>query len=262
MFSQFFKGLGTYSLTFKALSRYKLWHWVILPGLLSLLIGSTMIYFGITKADDLAHWMIQIWPFEFGEETVELIMAILSGMIMVILVLLTIKYLVIVLASPFMGILSEQLEARLTGKATPEVSFGQMLQDILRGLRLALRNIVRELFYTLLLTLTGLIIPVIGQIISGILIFLVQAYFAGFGNLDFTLERRRYNMKQSVDFANSYRWLATGNGTGFLLILFIPILGLVLAPGLGTAAATIDGIEVLDQAKYRQRLKVSLNEGA
>ncbi|MEM9985781.1 MAG: EI24 domain-containing protein [Bacteroidota bacterium] len=258
MFGQFFKGLGTYSLTFKALSQYKLWHWVILPGLLSLLFGGAMIYFGITKADDLAHWMIQIWPFEIGKEVMELVLAILSGMIVIILVLLTIKYVVIVLASPFMGTLSEQLEARLTGKPTPAVSFGQMLKDILRGLRLALRNIVRELFYTLLLTLAGLVVPVIGQIISGVLIFMVQGYFAGFGNLDFTLERRRYSIKQSVDFANSYRWLATGNGIGFLLILLIPVAGLVLAPGLGTAAATIDGVEVLDQAKYRQRLKASL----
>ncbi len=255
MFGQFFRGIGTYFLTFDILSRYKLWSWVILPGLLSLLLGGATIWAGLSVIDEAADWVISIWPYDWGTEVVEWASMILVGMLVVILVLLVIKYLVIVLAAPFVGILSEKVEARLTGKPVPEASFGQVLKDILRGLRLALRNIVREILYTLVITVLGLLVPIVGQILSAILIFFIQAYYAGFGNVDPTLERRRYNLKESVNFASSYRWLMVGNGAGFLLLLLVPVLGLVLAPGLGTVAATIDGIEVIDKVKYRQRIE-------
>lgn len=260
MFDRMLKGIRSYSLALQLVSRYNLWFWVILPGLLALAIGGVVIAWGISAIDPLSTWMASIWSFEWPEwlhwlkTAIEMGTEILAGMIIVILVLYSIKYLAIVLGAPFMGILSERVEARLTGQPVPEASFSQILKDILRGLRLAVRNIVKELFYTLLLTIGGLFIPVVGQIVSAVLIFLIQAYYAGFGNMDFTLERRRYNLKESVNFANSYRWLAVGNGTGFLLLLLIPVVGMVLAPGLGCVAATADTIEAMDDKAYRRRL--------
>ena len=84
---------------------------------------------------------------------------------------------------------------------------------------------------------------------------MIQAYYAGFGNADFTLERRRYKVNDSVRFMRQNRALALGNGAGFLLLLLIPVVGLVLAPGLGAVAATIDSVEAIDQTSYRSRLR-------
>ena len=154
-----------------------------------------------------------------------------------------------------MGVLSEKIEAKITGKPAPEVSVGEMFLDLIRGLRIAIRNIIREVLYTLTITLLGLLIPGLGQVVSGGLIFMIQAYYAGFGNADFTLERRRYKVNDSVRFMRQNRALALGNGAGFLLLLLIPVAGLVLAPGLGAVAATIDSVEAIDQTSYRSRLR-------
>jgi len=245
MIGQIFKGLSTYGKAVDLLSRYKLWRFVILPGIVSLLIGGFFIAGAISGADDLAAWMVQIWPFDWGSETVASIMTFVAAVLMVVAVLFSIKYIVMVVVSPFMGTLSEQIEARLTGQEPPKVSFTQMMTDIARGIRLSLRNIWRELLLTLVITLAGMFIPVIGQIASTILIFLVQSFYAGCGNIDSLLERHRFKVKDSVTFAKRNRGLMVGNGAGFVLLLFIPVLGLLLAPGLGTAAATISGVDVL-----------------
>jgi CysZ protein len=108
-----------------------------------------------------------------------------------------------------------------------------MLKDLIRGLRLAIRNIIRELFFTILLFLVGLI-PLFSPFVS-IAIFILQAYYAGFGNMDFTLERH-FNVKGSVRFVRQHRGIAIGNGAFFLLLLFTGF-GFLVALPLGAVAA-------------------------
>ena len=73
------------------------------------------------------------------------------------------------------------------------------------------------------------------------MIFLVQSYYAGFGNFDYYLERRA-TVKESVRYIRQKRGLVIGNGAGFMLLLLIPVLGLFLAPVMSTIAATKSAI--------------------
>jgi CysZ protein len=70
----------------------------------------------------------------------------------------------------------------------------------------------------------------------------VQAYYAGYGNLDYFMDRR-YTVKESINFIGNNKGVALGNGIGFLLLLAVPLIGVFLAPTLGVAAATLSGIE-------------------
>ena len=134
--------------------------------------------------------------------------------------------------SPF----SERIEEMITGEYL-KASFSptQFFKDLWRAARLNARNIIRELLLTLALFLLSLI-PIFSPFTS-VLIFLLGAYYGGFGNMDFTMERH-YNYRESVSFVHRNRGIALGNGIVFMLIFLIPVVGIFIALPLATAAAT------------------------
>ena len=105
---------------------------------------------------------------------------------------------------------------------------------------------MRELILTIPILLIGLI-PVIG-LFSTVLLFLMQAYFAGFGNMDYTLERH-FSYKESVLFVKRNRGIATGNGIVFMLFLLIPFIGVILVLPFSVTAATLETIKLIEEKK-------------
>ena len=107
-----------------------------------------------------------------------------------------------------------------------------------------------ELVLTIPILLLGLL-PVIG-IFSTVLLFLVQAYYAGFGNMDYTLERH-FNYKDSLNFVRKHRGIAIGNGIVFMLFLLIPVIGIILVLPLSVTAASTKTIGLLNtQNVYKE----------
>jgi len=168
-------------------------------------------------------------------------MNVTAGGLVIILGFILYKYLLLICISPFMGPLSARVEEIITGEPTSsKFSIKQTSYEIIRGIRVSLRNVVRELGLTLLLLILGLI-PIFTVFVTP-LIFVVQSYYAGFGNFDYFLERRA-NLRESVRYIRQHRGLAIGNGAGFMLLLLVPVLGLFLAPVMATVAATISALE-------------------
>jgi CysZ protein len=250
MIASVFRSFRSYTQAFKLISKLGLWGYALVPAIISLLLAVGIFSTAFGLSDDIGAWLIQWYPWEKGAETVETIVSVAGGLIIVVLGLLVYKNLIVVLAGPFMSPLSEKVEKYLTGNHTKtRMTLTGMVSDLLRGLRIALRNIAWELFITVCLLLLGLF-PVFAPFTT-IAIFLVQAYYAGFGNFDFYLERH-FKVSESVRFMKSNRWSAVGNGMVFLGLLFT-IVGVLVAPVLGTIAATIEGVEKLHGRK------VSLN---
>jgi CysZ protein len=103
-----------------------------------------------------------------------------------------------------------------------------------------------EILLTIPILLIGLI-PVVG-LVSTILLFLIQAYYAGFGNMDYTLERH-FKYVESVSFVKKNKGIAIGNGIVFMLFLFIPVIGVILVLPLSVTAATMKTVELLKAEK-------------
>jgi CysZ protein len=104
------------------------------------------------------------------------------------------------------------------------------------------------------LWLTGIIliislIPVIGWFTS-LLLFFIQAYYAGFGNMDYTLERH-FKYKESVAFVKTHKGIAIGNGIVFMLFLLIPVIGVILVLPLSVTAASTETIRLLNAQNYQ-----------
>jgi CysZ protein len=247
MITGFIQGFTAYFDAIRLASRYNLWGYVLAPGLVSLLLGAGIFYGAWTASDDIAQWLIDFYPFGWGKNALETIVQIFGGIFVLAIGLLVFKHLVLAVSSPFMSFLSEKIEKNLRGhhQQVP-FSVSKALRDLARGLTLALRNIIRELFFTLLLFLLGILVPFLSPLIA-FAVFGIQAYYAGFGNLDFTLERHR-DVRGSIAFARANRGLCIGNGTAFLLLLF-SIVGFLFALPLGTIAATKEAVRRL-QADY------------
>ena len=90
-------------------------------------------------------------------------------------------------------------------------------------------------------------IPVVG-IIATILIFVIQAYYVGFGNMDYTMERH-FGYKESIQFVRKHRGLAIGNGAVFVLMLFIPIIGFIITLPISVVAASTETVKILEEKK-------------
>lgn len=192
-------------------------------------------------SDNLGSYLGSVWPWVWGMETFQTVSEILGGIGIVLLGLILYKYIVLAFSAPFMSPVSEKIEAALTGNPVEKNKSGFFTQ-LWRGMRINLRNFIMEILLSIPILLLG-IVPVIG-IIAAPLLFLVQAYYAGFGNMDYTLERY-YNYKKSITFIRAHRGIAMGNGTLFILLLFIPVIGVLIVLPFSVTAASVSTLQIL-----------------
>lgn len=232
-----------YGKALSAIPKMKLWKYVFIPVIISILTGGFIFLGAFKAAGALDGFLLNKYPFEFGRSVFEKIVHFSGSLVVVSVGFILYKNMIMVFSSPFMSILSEKVEKAMTGETNFRVSKGRFIADLIRGLRIALRNIFRELSITVFLLLIGLIPGV--SFISAPLIFLVQGYYAGFGNMDFTLERHM-GYKESIHFVKRNRGIAIGNGVVFLGLLFLGI-GFLIAPSLGTIASTMGTVKRLNE---------------
>ena len=243
MLRNFIEGITSYGEAIKHVNRHGLWNYILLPGLLSILLGLGIFGLAWSFSDNVGGLIDNLWVWDWGSNVAAKISQVFGGLLVFLLGMIVFKQLVMVVSAPLMSSLSEKVERQLLGKETSSgFSIGGIISDIVRGLKIALRNIFRELGATLLLLLLSLI-PIFAPF-TAILIFLVQAFYAGFGNLDFTLERH-FRFRESVNFVNRNRWLAIGNGAVFMFLLYT-FIGFLFALPLGTVAATIAATKRLE----------------
>ncbi|WP_422106744.1 EI24 domain-containing protein [Winogradskyella sp.] len=242
MIRDIFRGLQVYSGAYALISKLKLWKYFVIPIIISLVVFLLIFVSAYGLSDNLGEWIAQIWIWEFGKATFTAISTFISGIIIFAIGLIMYKHIIMALSSPFMSPVSEKIEAYFTGKPAQNYVNTNFSKQLVRGIRIGLRNLVKELLYTLPILLLKFI-PVV-NIFSTALLFLVQAYYAGFANMDYTLERH-FKYKESVAFIRQHRGLAIGNGIGFLLMLLIPVVGVILVLPLSVTSASVIAVDLL-----------------
>lgn len=249
MFKNIIKGIRAYGGTFSLIRKLGLWKYFAVPMCISLI---TAVLIGIAAygfSDNIGGLIAKAWIWEWGAETFRTIGEILGAIIIIAFGLILYKHIVMALSAPFMGPVSEKIEKHLTGRTSnePRSSF---VAQLVRGIQINGRNLIMELFLTIPIIIIGFI-PVIG-FISSILLFLVQSYYAGFGNMDYTLERHlKYG--DSIRFVSNHRGLAIGNGMVFMLLLLLPVIGIILVLPLSVTAATTETVRIISPSQNSQR---------
>ncbi len=244
MLKEIVTAIQAYFQTHRFINKHRLWKWIIIPGLLYMLLFCAGIYFFWTSSTAAIEWMfvktgVRGWMDKMNEGWLSFLL--IFGRIMIHLVFLMFyfslfKYMFLILGSPLFAYLSEKTEAILEGKDFP-FSFTQLLKDILRGIRIALRNMLWQTVYAVSIFILAFI-PVVGWI-TPLISLLVECYYLGFSMLDYSCERHKLSTSQSIGFIGKHKGLAIGNGLVFLLMHLIPFLGWLLAPSYAVIAATI-----------------------
>ncbi len=164
----------------------------------------------------------------------------LAGMMLWLLLMLfyfsLFKYLWLIIGSPVFAYLSEKTEAIIEEKDYP-FSFTQLLKDMIRGIGIALRNTLWQTVYTVSILLLS-IIPIIGWI-TPVFAILIECYYYGFSMVDYSCERNKLTVAESINFISARKGLAIGNGLIFYLMHLVPIIGWVFAPAYAVIAATL-----------------------
>ena len=244
MFKNILKGLEAYSGTFALISKLKLWKYFAIPIVISIVTALTIGVSAYGLSDNIGRFISSIWPWDFGKETFTSISTFIGAIVIIAIGLILYKHIIMALSAPFMSPVSEEIETHLTGIEKHQhrnTTFGQQLW---RGIRINLRNLGKELLITIPILMLKFI-PVI-NIFSTVLLFLVQAYYAGFGNMDYTLERH-FKYGESVQFVRKYRGIAIGNGIVFILLLLVPIIGIILVLPLSVTAASLKTVTLLKE---------------
>jgi CysZ protein len=226
------------------IKKHRLWKWIIIPGVIYTLLFIVGMYFFWSSSGQVVSYFtrtsgLDSWIHQQRSQILSFVF--MMGFMMIRLVMMLFyfslfKYLFLILGSPLFAYLSEKTESIIEGKDFP-FSFPQLMKDVARGVKLALRNTLWQTVYFVFLLLLSFI-PVVGWVVPVMTLF-VECYYYGFSMLDYSCERHKLSPSESIAFISKRKGLAIGNGMVFYGMHIVPVLGWVLAPAYAVVAATI-----------------------
>ena len=245
--------IQSYFAAHQFIKKHGLWKWIMIPGIIYCILFIAGLYlFGISSVQAIEFILqksgIKAWLEAMHDGWLNLLVIVGQGIIMAVLFLYyfsLFKFLFLIIGSPIFAYLSERTESILEGKDFP-FSFSQLLKDIWRGSKIALRNLLWQTVYVLTILILSFI-PVVGWI-APLIALLTECYYFGFSMLDYSSERNKLSPTQSIEFISRHKGLAIGNGLVFYLIHLVPLLGWLVAPSYAVIAATLS----LHKAKEKQ----------
>jgi CysZ protein len=237
----------SYLKAFHLMNKHKLWGLVIMSGLVYLFVISLGIYGVWSGMSTLSDWI-----FDFGivkkldgYKALHFLFKILTAGIFIISFFVyfsLFKFVLLTIASPLYAYISEKTASILTGKEY-EFNLQQFLIDIARGIKMSLKNLLKQTFLTIIILLLGFI-PIVG-LLSAIILIFIDSYYYGFSMLDYNCERNKWSVAQSAQYISNRKGLAIGNGLVFYGLFLIPVVGIVFGAPLSAMAAVISMKEEL-----------------
>lgn len=244
MLKEIFISIQSYYAAHQFIKKHCLWKWIMIPGIVYCLLFIAGLYlFGVSSVNAIEFILlksgIKAWLESMQDSWLNLLVIVGQGIIMAVLFLYyfsLFKFLFLIIGSPVFAYLSERTESILEGRNFP-FSYPQLLKDMWRGSKIALRNLLWQTVYVLTILILSFL-PVVGWI-APLIALLTECYFFGFSMLDYSSERNKLSPSQSIEFISRHKGLAIGNGLVFYLIHLIPVLGWLVAPSYAVIAATL-----------------------
>jgi len=247
----FWAGFSDYFGAGKVILQGRLWRWLIVPGILSLLYFPGMIWAGWNYLDDGAAYLRDNWlPGFLSHAAFVWIITIAISIGLAYVGFIIYRNVIMICYAPVLSYVSERVEAVLTNRsaATTQASIWAGAKRAVGMSALSLGLAVMSLFGCLLL----LLIPLVGSLLMAVLLPASQMFLAGHGFVDPTLERKGHSVRESFRFALTNKLRLIGCGCGFTLLTMIPVVGWFIAPGWGIVAGTRTALAMLKEERNRQ----------
>lgn len=246
------KGINTHVKAIEFIAKHNLWHYFLYPLFIMILLWLG----GFWSITQLSGWLVDYaveWIGLDGNEegwlgwlqsAATIIISLVLKIVFLLFLSSYLKYIVLIICSPILALLSERIDEIISGKKYP-FNFNQFLHDMLRGCLVSLRNLALETLIIFGFMIFALI-PILGWIVGWISVPFLYAlawYFMGFAMMDYTYERQRLTIGQGARFTRRHKGIAIGNGFIFSMILLVPFAGICIAPILSVVAATLAVLE-------------------
>ncbi len=224
--------------------KHRLWKWILIPGLIYTILFMIGIYLFWKSSNSAIEFFllkihVKVWLDKMQDSW--LYWFFIIGQVILRLVLLLFyfslfKYLFLIIGSPVFAYLSEKTESIIEEKEFP-FSLRQLLIDIVRAVKIALRNMLWQTVYVITILLLSFI-PLFGWVAPLVALF-VECYYLGFSMLDYSCERNKMSTQQSILFISRHKGLAIGNGMVFYIMHLVPVIGWIFSPSYAVIAATL-----------------------
>lgn len=233
MLNQLKIGFSAYSKALHFMQENNLRRYFLFPLLLNVLIW--VIGFSISGAmvDSITESLLSLFGLSEDGENFGFLSSVFWWLVLILLKIMMFFILhfigggiVLMLLSPVLAYLSEKTDQILTGKDYP-FDTKQFIKDIVRGVLIAMRNTVLQGGFMIFFLLLGFV-PIIGWLLPFVL-FGVSAYFYGFSFMDYTCERKKMSIKESIRFIRLNKGIAISNGAIYSLTLMIPYIGTMIS---------------------------------
>ena len=224
--------------------KHRLWKWILIPGLIYTILFIAGFYLFWTSSNAFIEFIMvktgaRGWLDRMHDNWLNyffIVGQVILQLVMVLFYFSLFKFLFLIIGSPVFAYLSEKTESIIAGKDFP-FNLKQLLSDVLRGIKIALRNIVWQSVYLITILIFSFI-PIIGWIAPLIALF-VECYYFGFSMLDYSSERNKLSYQQSIAFIGHHKGLAIGNGMVYYIMHLVPVIGWLFAPSYAVIAATL-----------------------
>ena len=265
-------GLSAYKEAHAFIKQNNFYSFFFIPivfNLVLFVLFSGLVWHYAQMGADKIYFSLNIDALNFGglsflKQIIHFALAFIFKVLGLLIYMITFRNIVLVLMAPVLTIVAEKTAEIITEEVLP-FAWLQFLKDTTRGIAIAVKNSLKEIFYTIVIFLLSFI-PVIG-LAGALIVFVMQSYFYGFSMLDYTSERLKMNLQQSENFIWQHKWLAVAIGTVFNLLvvvsttfsifpsvfvsffvkafLLIPLIALSIAPIYGVVAGTIAALKIL-----------------
>ncbi len=219
MLRDIFKGIIYYAAGIRYFFKFRLYKYLLLLLFLLMIFAFPVVIF-----DFLINFLAGLIPYFKVQKYTLLTVNMLAGIS---------GFLLLLVLSPVFSLVSEEVGKHLSGQ-TYRFSPVQLLKDIVRGIKISLRNMFYQYLGIAVISIGLYFLPEMKAIhlLGNVLIGLITSYFYGFSILDYAMENYRMSYKSSMQFVHQHTGLVIGLGLVYYLMISLNVLleGKLISP--------------------------------